>query len=61
MSIGIFNSEDQSLVKLASNSITADETIETLNDIKVSVATDKASVAADKATVSADKADIVSM
>lgn len=61
MSIGIFNSEDQSLIKLASNSITADETIETLNDIKVSVATDKASVAADKATVSADKADIVSM
>lgn len=61
MSVGIFNSEDQSLVKLASNSITADETIETLNDVKVSVATDKASVAADKATVSADKADIVSM
>lgn len=61
MSIGIFNSEDQSLVKLASNSITADETIETLNDIKVSVATDKASVAADKASVTADKADIVSM
>lgn len=61
MSIGIFNSEDQSLIKLASNSITADETIETLNDIKVSVATDKASVAADKASVSADKADIVSM
>lgn len=61
MSIGIFNSEDQSLIKLASNSITADETIETLNDIKVSVATDKASVAVDKATVSADKADIVSM
>lgn len=61
MSVGIFNSEDQSLVKLASNSITAEETIETLNDVKVSVATDKASVAADKATVSADKADIVSM
>lgn len=61
MSVGIFNSEDQNLVKLASNSITADETIETLNDVKVSVATDKASVAADKATVSADKADIVSM
>ena len=61
MSVGIFNSEDQSLVKLASNSITADETIETLNDVKVSVATDKASVAADKAAVSADKADIVSM
>lgn len=61
MSVNIFNSEDQSLVKLASNNITAEETIETLNDIKVSVATDKASVAADKATVSADKADIVSM
>lgn len=61
MSVNIFNSEDQSLVKLASNNITAEETIETLNDIKVSVATNKASVAADKATVSADKADIVSM
>ena len=54
MSVNIYNASSQELVQVASSNLTNSEDVETLNEIK-------ASVAADKASVTADKLDVMNM
>ena len=54
MSVNIYNASSQELVQVASSNLTNSEDVETLNEIK-------ASVAADKASVTADRLDVMNM